>query len=97
MDFSFVNVGIVISTYCIAELLKYFALKTDKGHALLPVLCIIVGALTACAILEFYPEGIPNCNNFVDAVGLGGMSGAASVGCNQIYKQYRKFSTGSNE
>lgn len=97
MDFSAVNVGIVILVYCLAELIKHFILKNDNKRALLPLFCIMVGGAVACVILAVYPQWLPNCDNFLDAIGLGGMSGAASVGCNQIYKQYQKFSTGVSE
>ena len=94
MDFSAVNVGIVIFVYCLVELVKHFFLKTDKSRTLLPLLCIIFGGVIACVIIAIYPQWMPNCTNYLDAFGVGGMSGAASVGCNQLYKQYQKFSAG---
>lgn len=96
MDFSTVNVGIVIVVYCIAEILKITLMKEDSKRAALPVICIVAGALVACAVFYFYPEGISS-TNLIDAFGLGGMSGASAVGCNQIYKQFTKFSTGADD
>ena len=97
MDFNALNVGIVIMVYCLAEVIKSCFLKDDKKRAMLPLICIAAGAAMACIIMKCYPAGLPSCDNYVDAIGLGGMSGAASTGCNQLYRQFRKFSTGASD
>lgn len=97
MDFNALSVGIVIMTYCIAEVVKQCFLKDDKKRSMLPLICIIIGAGMALLIMKCYPAGLPSCDNYVDAIGLGGMSGAASTGCNQLYRQFTKFSTGASD
>lgn len=96
MDFSAVTPGIVISVYAVVELVKHFWLKTDEQKALLPVICIIAGIIIALAIFFYYPEGI-NVSNAVDAVASGGMSGIAATGCNQLWKQFQKYSGNMRE
>lgn len=91
MDFITVNVGVALIVYCIIEILKKFLLKSDKSRSCIPAIAIIAGAFFACLIYIIYPSGLPTCNSVIDAIGLGGMSGCSSVGYNQIYKQYTKF------
>lgn len=91
MDFITVNVGVALIVYCIIEILKRTLLKTDRRKAMIPAIAIIIGAAIACSIYILFPSGLPTCNSIIDALGLGGMSGCSSVGYNQIYKQYTKF------
>ena len=94
MDFNAVTVFIVLTVYCLIELLKKFVFKEDiKKKTLLPVCCIGLGALIALIIYAVYPQGI-NAGNLIEAVGNGGMSGLAATGTNQLWKQFQKYSGG---
>lgn len=90
MDFTSVTPAIVICVYVLVELLKTFVLKTDKNRSFIPLFAIIGGICIALCIYKFYPEGNPY-DNLVEAFASGGLSGAASTGCNQIYKQYQNY------
>ncbi len=91
MDFDAVTPGIVVTVYAVVELLKYFWLKTNNQRALLPVFAVISGAAIAVAIYVLYPQGLA-ATNIVEAIATGGLSGIAATGCNQLWKQYQKYS-----
>lgn len=55
---------------------------------------IIVGAVGAIFGLVAFLTGIPiQANNFIEALAVGIVSGFASTGINQIFKQIKKFSS----
>lgn len=96
MDFNYVNVGIVIFIYILVELLKTFCLKDDASKKAIPLLCVMFGAVLTCGLYFVIPECFPSCSNFIEAFGMGGLSGASATGCNQIYRQYTKYKTFNN-
>lgn len=87
---------IVIVVYIIAEFLKVTVIKTDKMKKLLPIICAVIGAIISVIVYKFYPQGT-NATNYVDAFTSGAFSGIATTGCNQIYKQIKKFRTEDDE
>lgn len=96
MDFNYVNVGIVIFIYILVELVKAFCLKTNEQKKAIPLLCIAFGAVLTCALYFIIPECFPSCSNFIEAFGMGGLSGASATGCNQVYRQFTKYKTFDN-
>lgn len=82
----------VIVVYLIAELLKATILKDDKSKKMLPVICAVLGAVISLAVYQFYPQG-SSSTNYIDAFTNGAFSGIATTGCNQVYKQIKKFRT----
>lgn len=93
MDFNFVTPAIVIIIYMVAELLKLFVLKTNKQRSWLPFWCSISGIVISLIIYFVYPQGT-NAANVVEAFASGALSGFAATGCNQLYKQFSRYSGG---
>lgn len=91
MDFNAVTPAIVLVIYCLVEVAKKFWLKEDKQRTMLPVICIAGGAIIALLLYFFYPQG-GQYTNAVEAVASGGLSGIAATGCNQLWKQFQKYS-----
>lgn len=83
------NLALVLILYCIAEILKVVALKSDEQRKILPVICGLVGAVGAAIIFVFAPD-LLNCGNILDSVICGIISGFAATGANQVYKQIKK-------
>lgn len=90
MSFDNVLPGLVIATYILVELCKALFLKTDKSRKHIPLISAIIGVAAAIVIFIFWPEMI-YCNNILEAITIGGMSGFAATGCNQLYKKYSKY------
>lgn len=92
MDFDAVTPAIVLMVYVVVELLKHFVLKGKASkYTMIPVYCIVVGAVIAVLLYIFYPQGV-DYSNFLEAIASGGLSGIAATGCNQLWKQYQKYS-----
>ena len=90
MDFDSVLPGLVIATYILVELCKTIFLKTDKSRKHIPLVSAIIGVACSIIIFIFWPEMI-HCNDILEAIAIGGMSGLAATGCNQLYKKYSKY------
>lgn len=82
--------AIVIVVYIIIEIAKRTVLKTDKKRQLLPLICTIIGGVFGLLLFVLYPVG-SNADNIVGAFTSGAFSGLAATGCNQLYKQLKKF------
>ena len=83
---------IIMSVYILTEVLKTFVLKTDAQRKCLPVIAAILGGAIAIALFIFMPE-TTNFSDIINAVTDGMASGFAAVGCNQVYKQFKRFKT----
>lgn len=90
MSFDNVLPGLVIATYILVEICKALFLKTDKSRKHIPLIAAIIGVACAIVIFVFWPEMI-YCSNVLEAIAMGGMSGFAATGCNQLYKKYAKY------
>ena len=89
--------GVVIITYCIAEIAKATVIKSDQQKTMLPILCTIIGGIIGGIMYKFYPSSLPNCTSIIGAITSGAISGMASTGCNQIYRQVKKFFANNSE
>ena len=83
---------VVVGVYIIAELLKKFVLKTDEKRAMLPPICGLIGGVCGIGLYYLYPIALDvSTNSIIDAIADGAFSGVMATGCNQIYKQVKKF------
>lgn len=81
---------IIFAVYFVVWLLKKFVFKTNESRKNLPPIAGALGVAFALAFYFFAPEEI-GFGSIVDAATQGAASGFAAVGCNQVYKQWRKF------
>lgn len=96
MNFNNVIPGLVILIYVVVEILKKTILKTDKSRRHIPLVCCIVGIITGVTIFCFWPS-VMECSNVLEAIAMGGLSGFAATGCNQLYKKYSRYNGTSTE
>lgn len=83
---------VVVGAYIIAEILKKIALKTDEQRTMLPVICGIIGAACGIGLYYIYPTALDAAtSSAIGAIADGAFSGVLATGCNQIYKQVKKF------
>lgn len=83
---------VVVGAYIIAEILKKVVLKTDEKRAMLPVICGVIGAICGIGLYYIYPTALDVATNSpIGAIADGAFSGVLATGCNQIYKQVKKF------
>lgn len=90
MNFDNVLPGLVVIIYIFVEIAKKTFLKSDKSRNTIPLISAILGVVLAVAIFYLAPE-IIFCSNVLEAVAMGGMSGFAATGCNQLYKKYTTY------
>lgn len=83
MDFVAVP-AIVIICYLFAELYKSFMLEPTYKH--IPVLCGVLGGILGVLCFLFISGYIP-ADNVIVATAIGVVSGFASTGANQVWKQ----------
>lgn len=85
---------IVAFAYIIAEVLKKFILKTDNQKTMLPIICGCLGGISGLIIFYTCPTYLdPSTTGVLNAIADGAFSGIMATGCNQIYKQIKKFLT----
>lgn len=83
--FGFTEIAaIVVICYLIGEAVKVTVIDTKY----IPVIVGVCGALLG--ILAFYTMPELEINNIMDATASGIVSGLASTGVNQVYKQLQK-------
>lgn len=85
---------IVVVVYFITYALRKYIIKTDEQRKSLPPIAAAIGCLIALIFYFFAPSEI-EFTNLVDAVTSGMCSGLAAVGCNQVYKQFKRFASSS--
>ena len=90
MTFEFATVPIIISVvYGVIALLKKETKGSEKILSRLPLIAAILGAVLGAVAFFAIPDLIPAGNVFV-AILIGGASGLAATGTNQIFKQLSK-------
>ena len=82
-DYSTIPAFMVI-IYLLAEIFK--KVTRDSRNEFIPALCGLVGAVLAVIAFFTVPNYIP-AENLFEAVAIGIVSGLATTGVNQIYKQ----------
>lgn len=82
--------AIVILVYWFINLLKY--LIGEKEHFLrgIPLIASFTGAVLGVILFYFQPD-IMLAENVINAIIVGGASGLAATGTNQVLKQLSKF------
>lgn len=92
VDVGYLSPFIIIVIYIIAEIYKRVFAKKAVYKNWLPIICAVIGGIMGFLIYKFYPQGIVQyADNAIGAIGNGAFSGLAATGCNQIYKQIKKF------
>ncbi len=84
---------IVTAVYWIMNLYKYITKSKEKYIKLIPVIAAILGATLGLISFFISPDIIP-ADNFIMALLIGGASGLAATGTNQIFKQIKKDKEG---
>ena len=87
---------IIFTVYILTELLKTFVIKADTQRKGLPIIAAIMGGFIAIMLYIFMPE-TTNFSDIINAATDGMASGFAAVGCNQVYKQFKRFQTVEEE
>ena len=90
MDFDNVLPGFVVIIYILIEIIKRLFLKTSESRKHIPLIAGILGVIAAIITFYIAPEML-YCNNLLEAIAVGGMSGFAATGCNQLYNKYIKY------
>ena len=81
--------AIVAAVYLIIEVIKKAVNYSEKFNRFIPLVALILGVIAGIICYFFIPAIIP-ANNLVVAIIIGGASGLASTGTNQIFKQFNK-------
>ena len=84
---------IVTAVYWIMNLYKYITKRKEKYIKLIPIIATIGGEVLGLTSFFISPEIIP-ADNFIMALLIGGASGLAATGTNQIFKQIKKDKEG---
>lgn len=77
--------AIVVITYLVGATLK--AINNDTLDKFIPVICGFVGGALGVVVFLTIPGYIP-AQNWLMALAIGIVSGFASTGINQVYKQF---------
>lgn len=77
--------AIVIICYLVGATLK--AINNETLDKFIPVICGLIGGVFGVVVFLTIPGYIP-AQNWLMALAIGIVSGFASVGVNQIYKQF---------
>jgi hypothetical protein len=80
---------IIVTVYWIMNLYKYIVKHKEKYVRLIPVLAAPLGAILGVTLFFAAPELMP-AKNVVMAFMIGGASGLAATGTDQIFKQMSK-------
>ena len=75
--------------YGIMELYKYTVNGKENYIRLIPVIAVILGACIGIVAFYCFP-GVVAADNVLTAILIGGASGLAATGTNQIFKQMKK-------
>lgn len=79
--------AIVVICYLAGATLK--AINCEALDKFIPVICGTIGGILGVVVFNTIPNYIP-ADNWLMALAVGIVSGFASVGINQIYKQFTK-------
>lgn len=92
VEVGYLSPFIIIVIYLLAEIYKKIFKNKPKYKTWLPIVCAVLGGLIGILIYKLYPQGIMQyADNAISAIANGAFSGLAATGCNQIYKQIKKF------
>lgn len=83
---------IILVVYFATWAIKKWVFTTDESRKNLPPVAAAIGCAISLLIYFRAPE-LAMFTSVIDAATQGMASGLAAVGCNQIYKQYKKFKT----
>ena len=82
---------IVAVVFALMEIYKkYIAKDNEKLIRFIPLISLGLGALLGIVFYFAFPSTISASNWFI-AILIGGASGLSATGCNQIFKQLKKF------
>lgn len=81
---------ITAAVYGVIELLKTATKSNEKFLNFVPLVGLILGALLGVAFYYLLPNLISASSVFT-AILVGGASGLSATGCNQIFKQLKKY------
>ena len=82
---------IVSMVFTIMEIYKVFIAKeNEKLIRIIPLIACIVGIVLGIICFYAFPT-IISASNLLTAILIGGSSGLSATGCNQIFKQLKKF------
>ena len=83
MDFGFAHVGaIVILAYIVGEVVK----MTKIDHKNIPAICAVSGIILGLLAFYLHIPDMPAVDP-ITAAAIGGSSGIAATGVNQLYKK----------
>ena len=83
----------VIATlvFSLMELYKKFIAKSNETLIrIIPIIGCVLGAVAGIVCFYAFPS-IISASNIFTAILIGGASGLSATGCNQIFKQLKKF------
>lgn len=85
-------VPIIVSlVFTIMEIYKVFIAKeNEKLIRIIPLIACVVGVILGIICFYTFPT-IISASNLLTAILIGGSSGLSATGCNQIFKQLKKF------
>ncbi len=82
---------IVTLVFSIMELYKRFIAKDKKILvSIIPIIAAVIGVLAGIVCFYAFPS-IISASDIWKAMLIGGASGLSATGCNQIFKQLRKY------
>ena len=82
---------IVAIVFALMEIYKvYIAKGNEKLIRFIPLIALGLGAILGIVFYFAFPSIISASNWFI-AILIGGASGLSATGCNQIFKQLKKF------
>ena len=82
---------IVALVFAIMEIYKkYIAKDNEKLIRFIPLIALGLGAILGIVFYFAFPS-IVSASNWFIAILIGGASGLSATGCNQIFKQLKKF------
>lgn len=79
--------AITILCYIAAEIYKMVVKMNEKLYKYIPLFVSILGGILGVVLYYTYPDIVIDANNPIIALVMGIISGAASTGGNQIFKQ----------
>lgn len=88
--------AIAIIVYWFINLLKYLVGEKENFKRAIPLIASFTGAVLGVVLYYLQPD-IILAENFVNAILIGGASGLAATGTNQVFKQLLKFKNETSE
>ena len=82
---------IVTLVFSIMEFYKKFIAKDNKILvSIIPIIAAIIGIVSGIVCFYAFPS-IISASDIFTAILIGGASGLSATGCNQIFKQLKKY------